>query len=110
MSRLGVSLIVSLVVATPALAEDWPMFGRDRTRNAVSPEKGAPADWQVETRDKKTPARNILWSAKLGSISMGGPVISNGLIWIGTNNSSPRDPKYTNPMKLHPVTKKPVPI
>jgi len=114
MLRLGVSLILSLVALTPALAEDWPMFGRDRTRNAASPEKGAPADWQVEIKDEKTgattKARNVLWSAKLGSISMGGPVISNGLIWIGTNNSSPRDPKYTNPMKLHPVTKKPVPI
>ena len=26
----------------PSLSDDWPMFGRDATRNAVSPEKDPP--------------------------------------------------------------------
>jgi hypothetical protein len=35
----------------PARAEDWPAFGRDATRNAVSPEKGPSVRWQVEQRN-----------------------------------------------------------
>jgi outer membrane protein assembly factor BamB len=94
--------IVLLVVAIglAARADDWPMPGRDRTRNPVSPESGAPADWQVEARDPKTgaverPARNVKWSAKLGSRSLGGPVVAGGLVWVGTNNGSPRDQRDT---------------
>jgi outer membrane protein assembly factor BamB len=75
------------------------MFGRDRTRNAVSPEAGAPADWQVEVRDKagavEKPARNIRWSARLGTRSLGGPVVVGGLVWVGTNNGRPRDERDT---------------
>jgi outer membrane protein assembly factor BamB len=67
------------------------MRGRDHTRNAVSPEKAAPIDWQIGSGDQKH--RNIRWSARLGSYSCGDPVIANGLVWIGTNNGRPRDPK-----------------
>jgi outer membrane protein assembly factor BamB len=73
------------------------MLGRDETRNGVSPEQGAPVDWQVESRDPATGAvrksRNIKWSAKLGQRSLGGPVVANGLVWVGTNNEQPRDPQ-----------------
>ena len=31
-------------------AADWPAFGRDHTRNAVSPETDPPTDWDVENR------------------------------------------------------------
>jgi outer membrane protein assembly factor BamB len=72
------------------------MFGRDRTHNAVSPEKGAPTDWQIEVRAEQgqaaKAARNIKWVAKLGGPSLGGPVVANGLVWVGTNNAHPRDP------------------
>ena len=37
--------------ATAAPAADWPMLGRDSTRNAVSPEKGAPARQTRPERD-----------------------------------------------------------
>jgi outer membrane protein assembly factor BamB len=88
----------TLFFADAARAEDWPMPGRDRTRNTVSPEKNPPTDWQVEIRDAAsgqvtTRARNIKWSAELGSRSMGSPVVADGLVWIGTNNGQPRDPK-----------------
>lgn len=36
---------------------------------------------------------NIRWSVNLGSQSKGTPVVANGLIWVGTNNDQPRDPK-----------------
>ena len=50
-----------LVLALTGRTEDWPMFGRNQTRNPVSPEKGAPVEWDVKS------GRNIKWKAKLGS-------------------------------------------
>jgi outer membrane protein assembly factor BamB len=98
----------------PLRAEDWPTLGRDRTHNAVSPEKNAPTDWQFEIKDDKgkvTKAeKNIKWSAKLGSRSLGGPIVANGLVWVGTNNDGLRDPALVNPKRLHPKTKEPLPL
>jgi hypothetical protein len=37
-------------------------------------------------------AKNILWTAKLGSQTYGNPVVGSGKILVGTNNESPRDP------------------
>jgi hypothetical protein len=70
-------------------ADDWPMFGRDGSRNAVSSERGAPTWWSVEERDDGGAilgSGGIRWSAKLGTMTHGDPVVSNGLIWVGTNN------------------------
>src|SRR5262245_60816273 len=78
------------VFAVAAHADDWPMFGRDKTRNAVSPEKNPPTEWDIKT------GKNIKWKAKLGSMTFGTPVVANGLVWIGTNNENRRDPSVTN--------------
>jgi hypothetical protein len=86
-------VIACLGDATFSSAGDWPMRGRDQTRNAVVPDQQGPDDWHVGLGD--TPARNIRWAAKLGSISCGDPVVSDGLVWVGTNNRSPRDPEQT---------------
>ncbi|MDZ4848535.1 MAG: PQQ-binding-like beta-propeller repeat protein [Pirellulaceae bacterium] len=71
------------------------MYGRDTTHNAVSPERNPPTDWDVGKFDSKTGnwvgSRNILWSAPLGSISFGDPVVADGQVWIGTNNLSRPD-------------------
>jgi len=78
-------------------AADWPQFGRDSTRNAVSPERNPPLSWDVgKTSDAKPTPRqemspNIKWSAPLGSMTYGDPVVCNGLIWVGTNNTRPGD-------------------
>ena len=73
-----------------ALADDWPMLGRDGTRNGVSTEIGAPTHWSVENHEKNHVAREsrgIRWSAPLGSETHSSPVVSDGLVWIGTNNT-----------------------
>lgn len=61
------------------------MFGRDRTRNAVSPEKNPPTWWQPEVRDEKgkllKPSKNIRWSVPLGQTSYGDPVVVDGMVW-----------------------------
>lgn len=92
------ALIMALLLASAMKADDWPMAGRDWSRNSLSPEKTPPTDWQAEARDSKTarlvkPARNIKWSAALGSRTIGGPVVADGFVWVGTNNDNPRDPK-----------------
>ncbi len=86
-----------LMGAAPAHGTDWPVFGRDHTRNAVSPEKGPPVRWQVEDRLNDfvvQPAWNIKWVADLGSGNFPSPVVANGLVWVGTNNARPRDPRF----------------
>jgi len=82
---------VCLLAPTIALADDWPMGGRTASRNPVSLEKNPPTDW--EAGDDNTKPRNVKWSAKVGRQSMGGPVVANGLVWVGTNNQNPLDPK-----------------
>jgi outer membrane protein assembly factor BamB len=90
--RIVTLLLGAILWATDSsMAADWPMGGRDGTRNPVSPEKGAPTDWEARA-DGRLP-KNILWTARLGSRAIGGPVVAGGLIWIGTNNEHPLDPK-----------------
>ena len=69
------------------------MFGRDGTRNAVSLERHSPTDWDIGKKDDSKPPqwiratrRNIKWTAKLGSMTFGDPIVVNGMIWVGTNN------------------------
>jgi outer membrane protein assembly factor BamB len=96
LSFFGFHLAFSVGLLTVSVdGADWTMRGRDHTRNPVSPEKNAPTYWQVgNTRNKQKP-RNIRWSARLGTVSWGDPVIANGLVWVGTNNGHPRDPKIS---------------
>ncbi len=83
------SAVFGTVLASVAGAADWPMLGRDATRNPVSPEANAPRQWQIELRGEQgqvtQQAKNIRWTAKLGSQTYGTPVVSQGLVWIGTN-------------------------
>jgi hypothetical protein len=60
---LSLSALLCFLILPELHAEDWPTFGRDATRNAVSPEKNSPLDWDVGKLDRKTGkwvgARNI---------------------------------------------------
>jgi outer membrane protein assembly factor BamB len=72
-------------IPTPAV-----MFGGSPARNLVNLlDRNIPIDWNAEP-DK---LHNIKWSAVLGTKAYGGPVISGGRIFIGTNNGNPRNPK-----------------
>jgi len=76
------------------------MWGRDPSRNMVSPEKGLPLSADIgkprDGSDDIDPAtvKNIKWVAKLGSDSWGNVTVAGGRVFIGTNNASPRDPRY----------------
>lgn len=85
----------TLATATqPTLVADatggsWPMFGGTPSRNMVNRvDKNVPTDWSIA--EGKT--KNIKWAVDLGSKAYGGPVIAAGRIFVGTNNSKPRDP------------------
>ena len=63
--------------------EDWPMWGKDGSRNMISAEKKITFDFNPgemddnEVVDLKT-TRNIKWVAKLGSQAYGNVTIGNG--------------------------------
>ncbi len=98
--KRSLATTLSTVAATIALAcvsfgqlcsaAEWPMLGRDGTRNSVSPESGAPVLWNVEERHRDGRLihgpRSIRWSAPLGLSSFSSPVVSEGLVWIGSGN------------------------
>jgi outer membrane protein assembly factor BamB len=82
----GIGLLL-LAAAIPVHADDWPMLGGRPDRNLVSPEKGLPVTFEAEKQQK-----NIKWSADLGKMTYGTPVISQGRVFVSTNNDNPRDP------------------
>ena len=75
-----------LLLVSPVLADDWPMLGGRPDRNMVSGEKNLPVTWGKAGR------KNIRWIADLGTQTYGNPVVSNGRVFIGTNNGRPRNP------------------
>ena len=82
---LGIAIGILLIGFSSAGADDWPMFGRDATRNAVSHEKDPPIAWDIGGFDQTTrrwltsSAKNIRWVARLGTMTCGDPVVSDGL-------------------------------
>ena len=95
------AVVVGLVACMTASASDWPYWGRDATRNMVGPDaRGLAVDFAPGhpkgLSDEIDPAttRGLRWIAKLGSQCYGNPTVSDGRVFVGTNNDSPRDPKY----------------
>jgi outer membrane protein assembly factor BamB len=79
---------------------EWPLFGGTVQRNMVNTfEKNVPTDWDLKT------GKNVKWVAELGSKAYGGPVISGGKIFIGTNNDRPRNPRDTDKTTKDPIDK-----
>ena len=97
-SLLALSTLATSLFLNDARADDWPMFGRNRSRNAVSPETFAPpTDWDVGKYDEKRGqwigSRNVVWAARLGGQTFGDPVVADGQVWVGINNFLPPNNK-----------------
>jgi len=98
--HLTTIVFLTVLGASAAQAQDWPMWGRDVSRNMASSTTGLPTDIHpgefVGASDEIDPAssRNVRWIAKLGSQSYGNVTISGGRVFVGTNNDSPRNEKY----------------
>ena len=90
-------LLTGIALSTSS-AEDWPMWGKDASRNMVGNAKDLPVDIHPGELDDDTEAailkdaKNIKWAAKLGSQTYGNAVVAGGKVFVGTNNESPRDP------------------
>lgn len=80
------AILIALLCGT-AHAAGQPQWGERYSRNMVSAEKGLPVSFDPKTGD------HILWSASLGGGSYSTPIVANGKVFIGTNNSEPRDPR-----------------
>ena len=64
------------------------LWGGTVQRNLVNlVEKDMPTTWSTAKGKEK----NILWSAQLGSKAYGGPILSGGKVFVGTNNERPRN-------------------
>jgi outer membrane protein assembly factor BamB len=75
---------------------DWPTFGGTPGRNFVNlREHNLPKTWNNDPKLR----HNILWVANLGSRAYGGPTVSGGKIFVGTNNEAPRNPRDTRRRK-----------
>jgi outer membrane protein assembly factor BamB len=61
------------------------MWGGTAQRNMVSSMKSLPAFWDLKTK------KNIKWKADLGSTSYGNPAVAGGKVFVGTNNSNPKN-------------------
>ena len=88
--------------ALPVLhADDWPQWGGPNPgRNMYSPATGLPDRFEpgkpksgTEEIDMAT-TKNVKFVAKLGSQSYGNTTVSQGKVFVGTNNDHPRDPQH----------------
>lgn len=94
--------VTSILASAPLVSAggDWPMWGRDETRNMASsetnlPAQFAPGDFKGNTDEiDLDTAENVKWVAKIGSQTYGNPVVSGGKVFIGTNNDSPRSARF----------------
>ena len=79
---------------------DWPMWGHDESRSMTCDETGLVDSFVAgefigvsDDIDPET-TENVKWIAKLGSQSYGNPTVSDGVVYVGTNNDTPRDPRF----------------
>jgi outer membrane protein assembly factor BamB len=93
------SLVTSAYAAPPSPAKtgtgglhvgkyDWPQWGGTSHRNNAPAGKNIPVTWDLKS------GKNIKWTAKLGSVTYGTPVVANGRVYVGTNNDAGYDPRY----------------
>jgi outer membrane protein assembly factor BamB len=85
-------LLVGLVLirSSIAMADDWPMRGGTAGRCSHSRESKGPIYWDVGKPGKGfgvTPSQNILWHADGFYDGKGSPVVSQGLVWMGSRNT-----------------------
>ena len=81
----GLLLLAIGTIAAPARAADAPQWGRQHSRNMVSPETGLPERFDPATGE------NVRWIVPLGSQTYATPIIAGGKVLVGTNNDNPRD-------------------
>lgn len=82
------SLCALLVCSSALSAGDQPQWGEEHSRNMVSPERNLPIDFDPAT------GKGVRWSVDLGDEAYATPVVSQGRVFVGTNNDVPMDPRH----------------
>ena len=67
--------------AAEKTTSDWPMWGGSPDRNMVSDMENVAIDFEFEGEGGR-----LQWTSQLGSQTYGNPVVSNGKVFVGTNN------------------------
>ena len=82
----ALATVALFAVVNGASAQEAAMFGNSPSRNMVSDETGIVSEWDISN------GTNVLWSQPVGSQAYGGPTVTNGRVYVGTNNESRRNP------------------
>jgi len=92
---------VALCCSSAKSQSEWPQWGRDHSRNMVAadvtglPDEIVTGKYVGDTEEiDMGSTTNVKWIAKLGSQSYGNPTVAGGRVFVGTNNDSPRDPRF----------------
>ena len=95
--------------AAPAAAQpnvDWSMWGGSLCRNNTPVGVNVPTEWEIGQINYETGAwdpkgsKNVKWVAKLGSQSYGNPVVHDGRVFVGTNNTGGWLSRYPSTVDL----------
>ena len=81
-------MMTLIIACQTGWAGDQPQWGQPGTRNMVSDETGLPDTFDPDT------GLNVKWSVDLGGSSYATPVIADGKVFVGANNSVPQDPRH----------------
>lgn len=73
---------------------DWPQWGGSAHRNNTPKGENIPFEWNLDTGE------NVLWAAPLGSQTYGNPVVANGKVFVGTNNTHGYLKRYPSKIDL----------
>lgn len=85
---------------------DWNQWGGSSERNNTPIGYNIPTQWNIGDFNYRTgewdptDAKNIKWVARLGSQTYGNPVVADGRIYVGTNNSGGWLERYPSDVDL----------
>jgi len=92
-------LLVAFLWSAVADGADAPQWGQRWTRNMASEEKNLPStfnpgrwDPQEGAVDPRT-TRNVRWTAPIGEVLYGTPVVAEGCVFVGSNHTHFGNPK-----------------
>ena len=96
----GIALLL-ILPPVGARAGDWPQWGGTDNRNLVSNETGLADSFEPGKKDPSgggidmATTKNVKWVAKLGTFAYGNPTISNGKVFVGTDDITlADDPRF----------------
>jgi len=101
-----VALAATQQAGNSSITMDWPEWGGDSKHNNTPVGENIPTEWEIGDFDYKTgdwdstDAKNIKWVSRLGSQTYGNAVVSDGKIFVGTNNSGGWLPRYPSNVDL----------